>query len=94
MIKYLLLFLLIPSVALAGTISLTVEVDGTPTANIKVYCYLYNGDIANTTAIVDNDVTDASGNVTLTTVAATTHIVKIVDPTDAKKTRYLIVTPD
>lgn len=94
MIKYLLVFLLCPAIAFAGTITGIAKKDGTVWQGAIVRCYLYNNAVANVATLADSDTTAADGSYTLTTTNTQTHLLIIIDPDDIKKAIIKVVTPD
>ena len=93
MIKFLLLFLLCPAVAFAGTITGIAKKAGTVWEGAIVRCYLYNDAVANV-VLADSDTTAADGSYTLTTTNEQTHLLVVIDPDDVKKAIIKVVTPD
>lgn len=98
-LKYFLIFLLavlIPALVIAGTISGIAKLNGSVHEGYAVSCYLYNGAVSNVAvgAAVDTDTSAADGTWSLTTANTNTHILKVIDPTNAKAGAVRIVTPD
>ena len=93
---YLILFLLIPVMVFAGTLSGTHSEDGTPVESYVVHAFSFGtvGDYDISNAVfVFGTTTNGSGEWSDTTTLTTKHLVTITDPDDVKKSIQFFETP-